>query len=175
MTTEDKELLLNFVTLIGMHIQPVTAENAINFIRGYEAGTRNTCAFTQQLQQLLTDTYQLSYSNDGWPGQIRRLAKRRTASWLTVFRNLTLELIVLTEGGKLTVQQQAILQPQIRVLIDRLRTTPATQLDAYWGADWLALCPGRRSWFKQLWTKQEWRIITHLDKVVKAQLPANVA
>jgi hypothetical protein len=175
MTTEDKELLLNFVTYIGLFIAPVTAESVLNFIHGYEAGTRNTCKFTQQLQQLLTDTYQLPSSSNGWPGQIGRLASQRAASWLTVFRSLTLELIVLTEGGCLPAQQQAILLPRIRVLIDRLRVTPAPQLDAYWVADWRALCPVRRRWFKQLWTKQEWQLVTHVDKVVKAQPPASVS
>jgi hypothetical protein len=175
MTAEDKELLLNFVTSIGMFIQPVTAESTINFIHGYEAGTRNKCAFTQQLRQLLTDTYQLSYSNDGWAGQIKRLATQPAASWLTVFRSLTLEVIVLTEGDCLTAQQQAILQPRIRVLIDRLSAASPTKLDAYWLADWRALCPVSRSWFKQLWTKQEWHMITHLDEVVKAQPQPSVA
>lgn len=175
MTEEDKEWLLKFVTYIGLFIQPVTAESATNFVHGYEAGTRNTCAFTQQLRQLLTDTYQLPYSSDGWPGQIKRLATKRKVSWLTVFRNLTIELIVLAQGGSLTTQQQSILLLRIRVLIERLRTTPDTQLDPYWIADWRALCPMRRGWFKQLWPEQEWRLITQLDKVVKVQPPASGA
>jgi hypothetical protein len=102
MTPEDKEQLVTFVTLIGMCIHPVTTESAINYVHGYEAGTGGKCAFTQHLRQLLTTKYRLSYSSDGWPGQIRRLAHQRATTWLTCFRHFPLELIVSSQGGQLT-------------------------------------------------------------------------
>ena len=76
MTKNDKTNLLQFITLTGMFINPVDDKNVVSFIHGYELGTKHKCSFTKLSKQLLTDKYKINYSNDGWPGQITRLAKK---------------------------------------------------------------------------------------------------
>ncbi|MES2587783.1 MAG: hypothetical protein V4622_02315 [Bacteroidota bacterium] len=76
MTKDDKTNFLHFITRTGMFINPVDEKNVVSFINGYELGTKQECDFTQLLKQLLTDKYKISYSSDGWPGQISRLAKK---------------------------------------------------------------------------------------------------
>jgi hypothetical protein len=168
MTKDDKELLLQMVARIGMFIHPLEADSAINFIHGYETGTRDQCDFTKQLRQLLSDKYKLAYSNDGWPGQIRSLAKKRSSTWLIIFRRLTLETIATEEGGSLDESQQAILKTRILSLIEK-KSTPPPQLSPGWVEDWLSLCAVKSGWFKQLWTSKEWTVIRAIDKLVQAE------
>lgn len=174
MTTEDRDELLSFVVRIRIYIHPATADCAISFIHGYERGTRAECDFTTQLKTLLSEKYRISYSSDGWPGQLKRLAKKRDSTWLTTFRNLTLELIVTEQRGNLLEQQQHLLKTRIVSLLERLEHQPAEYLSSYWTDDWLALCPIKRPWFKQLWTKEEWRVIKRLDTLVQGQSPTAV-
>jgi len=76
-----------------MYINPVDQNNVVSFLHGYELGTGNKCQFTLLVRQLLTHKYRIVYSNDGWPGQIVRLAKNASGSWLTTFMEISAEII----------------------------------------------------------------------------------
>nr|GFC69501.1 hypothetical protein [Tanacetum cinerariifolium] len=149
MTKADKELLLHFVTRISMYIHPKEASSVVNFITGYEIGTRDECDFTEQLKQLLSDKYKVDYSSDGWTGQIKRLAKRRHSTWLILFRRLTLELIVNDEGDGLDETQQAFLKAMVIGRLEQLMEIGTVGFREYWVEDWLSLCTVKSSWFKQ--------------------------
>lgn len=169
MTKVDKEVLLNFITRIGMYIHPVEANTAISFIHGYEAGTENKCDFTKQVRQILMDKYKVDYRSDGWPGQIRRLAKKQHSTWLITFKKTTLEIIANAEGGSLNETQLEILKKKIKTgLLDRINPAGHPWFSADWVAEWQSLCAVKSVWFKQLWTRQEWPIIRAIDKLVQA-------
>lgn len=170
MTTADKDFLLNFITRPAMFIHPLSADSAINFINGYEAGTGNTCDFTQQLRQVLSDKYGITYSSDGWPGQITRLAKKRASTWLILFRKTTLEIIVKAEGGRLSDNQQVMLKTRVFNLIERLEHTHLQQLSSFWIEDWLSMCHIQGGWFKQHWTTKEWTTIKKITKRLQAEI-----
>ncbi|MDO7847305.1 hypothetical protein Q5H92_13110 [Hymenobacter sp. M29] len=172
MTTADRELLMHFVVCIDMHIHPVTTESAINFIHGYEAGTRGTCDLTKQLRQRLTSQYRLSYSNDGWWGQLQRLAQKQASTWLILFRRLALELIVEEQRGRLNPAQQVLLKARIVWLVERLESRPFTPPDPRAVENWLSLCAAKSEWFQQLWTQEEWGLIQRADAIAQAQGPS---
>jgi hypothetical protein len=169
MTTADRDLLVQLVVYPGMHLHPVTAESAIHFIHGYEAGARGTCDLTKQLRDRLSGRHRLPHRSDGWPGQLARLAQKRASTWLILFRRLTLELIVEEEGGRLRAAQQALLQTRIGRLVERVESTPPAPPDADTVEDWRSLCAVESEWFQRLWTPQEWDVIQRADAVVQTQ------
>lgn len=91
MTNNDKKILLHFITRTEMFIDPVDDKNIVSFIHGYEIGSK--CDFTRICKQLLIDKYRINYSNDGWPGQIKRLSEKHSQSWVMTFKNIGLEII----------------------------------------------------------------------------------
>lgn len=93
MTKDDKNNLLYFVTRTGMFINPVDDKNIVSFIAGYELAAKHSCDFTTLLKPLLIEKYDINYSNDGWPGQITRLAKKLSLSWVTTFNKIALEIL----------------------------------------------------------------------------------
>ena len=113
MRKDDKTLLLQFIALTGMFINPVDDRNVVSYIHGYEAGTKHRCDFTRLTKQLLTDKYKITYSNDGWPGQVTRLAKKLSLNWVIVFKRTALEILADERNGGLDKEMSAILKKRI--------------------------------------------------------------
>lgn len=168
MTKDDKTNLLQFITLTGMFINPVDDKNVVSFIHGYELGTKHKCDFTQLSKQLLTDKYKINYSSDGWPGQITRLAKKLSLSWVTTFKRTALEIVANERHGGLDQAMTAILKKRIGTLIGRVNALGDPCFNDSWTEEWLSLCSVKSKWFKQLWTDNEWTIIKSIDKHVQA-------
>jgi hypothetical protein len=167
MTKADKELLLHLVTRTGMYIYPIEANSIIHFMSGYEAGTKGKCDFTKRVRRLIADKYKVSYSSDGWPGQIKLLARKRHTTWLIVFKKITLEIIANAEGGSLDDKQREMLKKKITVgIINDIQATGGPRFED-WAEEWPAFCAVKSSWFKQLWSRQEWTIIRAIDKLVQ--------
>jgi hypothetical protein len=57
----------------------------------------------------------------------------------------------------------------VAALVARFIPTAAVPLTAFAVADWVGLCPVKSTWFKQLWTTDEWRAITHVQQWAQAQ------
>lgn len=167
MTKADKEFLLYLVARPRMCIQPVEAASAINYVHGYELGTKNKCDFTKLVRRLIADKYRISYSNDGWPGQIRLLARRRQSTWLITFNKIVLEVILNAQNGSLTDEQQAFLKKGIRGgIIYNIEPTGGPGFEN-WVEEWQTLYAVKSPWFKPLWTRQEWPIIRAICKLAQ--------
>lgn len=168
MKKDDKTNLLGFITLTGMFINPVDDKNVVSFIHGYELGAKHRCDFTQLSKQLLIDKYKINYSSDGWPGQITRLAKKLSLSWVTTFKRTALEIIADEGQGGLEKTMKATLKKRIETLIGRINASGDIGFNENWTEEWLSLCSAKSKWFKQLWTKSEWTIIKSIDKHVQS-------
>jgi hypothetical protein len=167
MTKADRELLLLLIVRPGMYVNPVEASTITSFITGYEVGIGNKSRFTKLVSDLISDKYKVSYSNDGWPGQIKLLARKRHTTWVIIFKKITLEVIVNAEGGSLTTKQQEAVKRKITTgIIDQAVPTGGPCFEN-WVEEWPALCDVKSSWFKQLWSRQEWVIIKAIDKLVQ--------
>jgi len=169
MTKNDKTNLLYFITRTGMYINPVDDKNVISFISGYELGTKHKCDFTELSKRLLTDKYKISYSNDGWPGQIGRLAKKKSLSWLSTFKEIALEIIADEQNGGLDKAMMKILKTRIVSLIGRVNALGDTWFNDSWAEEWLSLCLIKSNWFKQIWDNDEWLIIKSIHKEVQGE------
>ena len=167
MTKDDKTIFFQFITLTGMLINPVDDKNVVSYIHGYEAGTKNKCNFTHLSKQLLTDKYKVSYSSDGWWGQISRLAKKLSLNWVTTFKRIALEIVADEQHGGLDKAMRKILKKRIVSLIGRINALGDTWFNDSWSEEWLSLCSTKSKWFKQLWDDNEWTIIKSIDKQVQ--------
>jgi hypothetical protein len=168
MTKDDRTILLQFITLTGMFISPVDNKNVISYLHGYEAGTKHKCDFTQLLKQLLTDKHKISYSSDGWWGQISRLAQKLSLSWVTAFKRTALEVLADEQYGGLDNEMKEILKKRIQWLIERINALGDTWFNESWTEEWLSLCPTKSKWFKQMWTDNVWIIIKTIDNHVRS-------
>ncbi|MBL7705181.1 MAG: hypothetical protein JNM21_06485 [Taibaiella sp.] len=156
--------LLTFITRIGMFVYPVDQHNITSFILGYEYGKRQSSSFTEQIQQRLADQYRIFSSSDGWPGQIRRLAKKSNENWVTIFRWVSLEILADATNGGWDETMSGVLKARIFALIERIEPEDTRWLDKWWIEDWLALCPVKHPWFQKIWADKEWRIIKPINK-----------
>jgi hypothetical protein len=168
MTKDDKTNLLQFITLTGMFINPVDDQNVVSFIHGYELATKHKCNFTKLSKQLLTDKYKINYSSDGWPGQITRLAKKLSLSWITIFKRTALEIVADERHGGFDKAMMEILKKRIVSLLGRVNALGDTSFNDSWTEEWLSLCSVKSKLFKLLWTDNEWTIIKSIDKHVQA-------
>lgn len=164
MTKTDKYKLLTFITRIGMFVYPVDEHNITSFIYGYEYGKKQSSTFTAQIRQRLTDQYKIVYSNDGWPGQIKRLAAKRKENWPTIFRWITLEILADEKNGGWDNTMSEILKARIFALIERIEPEHTKWLDKWWMEDLLALCPVKYPWFQKIWDEHSWKIIKPINK-----------
>lgn len=164
MTQTDKYKLLTFITYAGMYVYPVDEFNIPSFIHGYEHGKEQESGFIDQIRQRLTDQYKTFYSSDGWPGQIKRLAKKTNENWVTIFRWVTLEILADEANGGWDDTMSEILKRRIFSLIERIQPENMNWLDKRWAEDWLALCPVKYPWFQKIWTDKEWRLVKPINK-----------
>lgn len=168
MTENDNKNILRFVTRTDMFIYPVDEKNVVSFIQGYELGTKNKCDFTKLLRQLLTRKYKTAYGNDGWPGQISRLAKKRSQNWITTFKKISLELVAENQRGRLDKTSAEILRERIMSIIERINAQGDPWFNDSWVEEWSSYCSIKSKWFKYLWTELEWPIIKSIDRHVQA-------
>lgn len=166
MTKRDRINIVHLVTRIGMYIHPVDDKNIVSFIHGYELGTKNKCDFTLLLKQQLSNKYKIVYSSDGWPGQIGRLAKKVSSSWVMVFRKMALEIVATEHQGALDKEASKILKTKIVSLIRQINIAGTPHFNNKWIEEWLSLCLVKSKWFKDLWTEKEWPIVKSIDKQV---------
>jgi len=157
MTLNDKKQLLYFITRTGMYINPVDDRNIVSFINGYELGRNGRCTFTLKLKQHIENKHSIRHSSDGWPGQIRRLAEKRSLSQVIIFKMLTLEMITLEEDARLHKVLKDVLKTRILSLSRKLENTDTL-------SEWIALCPFESEWFRLLWTDAEWAFIRSVNE-----------
>jgi hypothetical protein len=168
MTKEDKINFLYFITRTGMYINPVDDKNVVSFIYGYELGRKKKCDFTKLSKELLIEKYKIQYSNDGFPGQITRLAKKLSLNWVTTFKRIALEIVVDERQGDLDKVMMEILRTRIISLLKRVDQLGDICFNDNWTEEWLTICPVKSKWCKQLWTDIEWKTIKSIDKLIQA-------
>jgi hypothetical protein len=167
MTKIDKANLLHFITKTGMYIYPVDDKNIESFIHGYELGTKQKCDFTTLSKQYLIDNFKIIYSNDGWPGQIKRLAKKKSTSWVVTFKQIALNIIAEEQNSESLTLLKKILKPRIESKIERINMLGNPWLNDSWVEEWLSLCLVKRDWFKKIWNNEEFLIIESIQKLVQ--------
>ena len=168
MTKDDKTNFLYFITRTGMYIYPMDDKNVVSFIHCYELGTKNKCDFTLLSKEMLSDKYRIHYGNDGWSGQITRLAKKLSLNWVTTFKRIVLEIVADERQGGLDKAMMEVLRTRILSLLERVNPLGDIYFNDNWTEEWLALCPVKSKWFKQLWTDNEWTTIKSIDKLMQA-------
>ena len=99
MTKRDKIIISGFIVRTAMYVWPVNESNIIGFIHGYETGRNRKCGLTELLRKHFEEKLDTKYSSDGWWGQISRYSERRSKSWVTVFKQEALEIILSEENG----------------------------------------------------------------------------
>ncbi len=174
MTKDDKSNLLHFITRTSMFVNPVDNFNVVSFIHGYELGRKRKCDLTQLIKQLLKQKYNVSYSSDGWPGQITRQAKNLSLSWVTTFKITVLEILADEREGGLDKSMIDILKNRIIWHIGRVNADGDPWFDENWSEEWFSICSIESKWFKQLWTDNEWVLIKSIDKLVKSDNIFNI-
>jgi hypothetical protein len=165
MTKEDKILLIHFVTRTGMYICPNDIHNIHSFIHGYETGRKNKCHFYKLLKGLLSTKYKIAYSNDGVPGQLKRLSIKKSTSEIVTFKKIALEVISF-DG--LDDKMGKIIKGKIVDLINKIEKDGHPWFNETWKDDWLSFVSINNHWFRQLWNKKELAVIKLMDKEILA-------
>ncbi len=166
MTKFETKTLLDFVTRTGMYIHPQDENNFVSFIHGFECGTKNKFDFSRLSKELLSGKYKIEYLSDGWPGQIKRLSDRLSISWTITFKKILLEIIA-NESSSLDNEIVQIIKTRVRELIARISINGHPSFNQSWKDEWLSLCSTKSTWFKQLWTDSELKIIKAIDNQIK--------
>ena len=165
MTKRDKKNLLHFITRTGMYINPVDDKNIVSFIHGYQLGTKGKCDFTQLLKQLLSNKYKINYLSDGWPGQVTRMAKKFSLSWVVIFKRIALEVIAKESQNKFDKESREILKTRIVSLIERIEASGSIWRNHNCTEQWLSICSIKSNWLNSIWTDQDWIIIKYIDRL----------
>lgn len=147
---------------------PDDKNQIISWISGYEAGRGNRLGFGLNVKLLMRGKYKTPYSNDGWPGQIERYARKNSMSWPVAFRRITIELIGnLAPGDSARKKAAQMLKSRIGSIIDRIHPSGNPWFNDSWIAEWKSLCLVENKWFRTLWSKQEWLAIKAIDTAVQ--------
>ena len=168
MTDHDKISLLNFIVRPGMFVPTVKDTTIVSFIGGYEIGT-NRCDFTTQLKCHLKDNLKIEYSSDGWPGQIKKYANKKSISWIIAFQQLGLEILASEKGGGLNAEMKDILKKRIEGLIDRISESGAHWFKEHWIDDCISFLAIKSIWFNKLWSEEEFRILKSIISLIKKE------
>ncbi len=168
MTTEDKILLLRFISRTGMYITLQDTNNVVSFITGYEMGAKS-CDFSGLYKRFVADTFKIQSGATGWPGQIEMLSKKLSQSWVQTFKQVTLQLITANDVDDLQEELNQTIKTRIQVLIERIDAKGNPWFHDSWSEEWLSLCALGCDWFKQLWTPEELSAIQSIDQVVSSK------
>lgn len=160
MTKKEKEILLSFCTRTRMYVHPLDQYTIVSFITGYEIGTNFKSDFIPLLKAYIAKRYRIECRATGWPGQIDRLSEKLSLTWVITYKKILLEVLF---NEKLSNKQQQILTSRIENLIERI-----DKIDDYWREDWVSLCALKSTWFKQLWSTNEFNIIKTIDAEIQA-------
>lgn len=166
MRKKDKSNLFHFITRKAMYIHPVDDKNIVSFIHGYELGANGKCQFSELIKQHLIGKFKVNYSNDGWPGQISRLAKKQSLSWETTFTRVTLEILSDDSHGGFDEEMKMALKKRVETLIDRINADGNVWFNENWTEEWLSLYSVKSNWFQQLWTEKELVVLISIDNLV---------
>lgn len=166
LTNRYKLNLLNFILRPRMFIKVADENSIVSFIEGYEFGQNLECDFTEQLKKHLINNFKITYSNDGWPGQITRYSKKKSISWVTTFRQFGLEILTSDENGGLTEEMQELIKMRIQNLIKNIGCENPWFKEE-WANECIALFAIKSTWFKNLWNKWEYAALKSILRVIK--------
>lgn len=147
-----------------MVVHPYNADAVINFVQGYEYGTKNACNFTQLSKKLLSEKYKIQSSSDGWCGQIGRLADKNAQSWIFTFKQITLEIISNESNGVLSDYDKESFIINTSTLIDQIDRT----LYDGWVERWLDVAAVDTYFPNQLWSSAQLEIINLISQEIKS-------
>jgi hypothetical protein len=167
-SSPDIAQLVHFVTHTGMYIAyPENRDNILSLITGYQLGRGKRFDFESPVKLIMTKKYKIEYSGDGWPGQIERYATKKSASWVTTFKRITIELISEhTQHDVARKKAGNMLMLAMESLIDRIEAPGHPWFNDQWVENWKSLCLIENKWFKTLWTKRQWSVIKAIDAAV---------
>jgi hypothetical protein len=114
----------------------------------------------------LINNFKITYSNDGWPGQITRYSKKKSISWVTTFRQFGLEILTSDENGGLTEEMQELIKMRIQNLIKNIGCENPW-FNEEWANECIALFAIKSTWFKNLWNKWEYAALKSILRVIK--------
>ncbi|MFN6076049.1 MAG: hypothetical protein ACK476_17385 [Fluviicola sp.] len=167
MRIKDKTDLFHFITRKAMYIHPVDENNIVSFIHGYELGANGKCQFSELIKKHLIGKYKVNFSNDGWPGQISRLAKKQSLIWEMTFTRVTLEILSDESHGGFDEKMKRAFKKRVETLIDRINADGNIWFNENWTEEWLSLCSIKRNWFQKIWTENELQLLIAIDKLVQ--------
>jgi hypothetical protein len=147
-----------------MYVRTADENSIISFITGYETGSKNA-DFTMAIRHYLENKLRIPYSSDGWNGQISRYSLKNSVSWMTAFKQLTLEMI-LSECEPDDEMKQ-LLRTKMKSLIDQVQTEGHPSFDKSWTEEWNSLFNSKKEWIAKVWTADELRTLKAIDNEVK--------
>ncbi|AYL95618.1 hypothetical protein [Mucilaginibacter celer] len=177
MLENDKIFLLSFILRTGMYVYPTDEFTIQSFLNGYEMGKGkgNDFDFMLQLEGYLKEKHKLPISNTRWHGQIVSYAKKKSISWYTAFRKISLEILATDKNGGFNEEMKSILKVFIGNLINQIGTTPPSFYDRQWHNErwvenYLTFVPIKNAWFKALWNKKEFQVLKSIHQLILKEI-----
>jgi hypothetical protein len=155
MKIEHEIELLRFITRTGMYISPISRDTIISFIHGLEVGSFNR-EFSEGFRQYLADKHQIRTGSTGWEGQLDQLVEKRRGNWRITFNRCVLDFIISVSPNDLK-EEVCSLRSRIQTLTGRILTDE--KFPEHNEQEWLSLYCSESTWFKELWSKDEWEIL----------------
>ena len=144
-----------------MYVQPVNKDTIVAFIHGYGAAKPADFDFINLIEDHFLHKYSIRGSNAGWPWQIQQHADKNTHSWITSFRQESLEILV---GKSKSIQQQV--RKHICQYVERIKEDSPYQFNDHWVREWTEICLINKAWFRQLWTSDQLAVIKAITKEI---------
>jgi hypothetical protein len=166
MTQKEINILLHFITKPFMFISILDRDNIISFMHGFECLTKNKFPFTNTIRKLASEKYKIKYDSLGWPGQIDKLAKKKSLPWAVLFRSFVLEALVSPKTGLYKKKSKKILKSRIESVLSQI-DRPYYTIEGT-TKEWLSLSTVKADWYRALWSEQEIKILKAIDKELKS-------
>ena len=159
MRKKDRDLLWMFTLRIGMYTGKENQDTISAFLLGYEIGRGNNCHFIKKLSASIEKELKIKNNSTGWVGQIENAAHQLETEWVTIFKRHSLK--VLTNEFDETTKKT--FQDSLRKRINGKLTGMVYSFDKHWIADWFGLTDLSASWFKEIWSREEFALIEEIE------------
>lgn len=147
-----------------MYIYPINKDTITSYVNGFIVARKGNFKLTELIRNLLTSKYKIQYSNLGWVGQVEKFAEKLKINWENAFKIVTLEIIF--NDSILDSEVVKLYKSRINTLIDRIEVGHL-YFGEVWMDEWKTICLVKKKWFRNLWTNQEIKILSKIDKEIR--------
>jgi hypothetical protein len=163
MTAKMRMELLRFILYPSTYVVGVEEKSVMAFILGYQRGAGRKFDLTLELRKHFEEKLDTKYSNDGWPGQIRRYSFKKCQDWVFTFRREALN--VLARDGGLNDKMKREIKENISHHIERISKERNQPWFNYWCVEELkVIALVEENWFKELGQSMNLKLLKQLQK-----------